>query len=375
MEPLIFEASSVVSAPLMNASKLAFDFSSLQVPNTDSLVATNIFSNSKMKVEINIYSSESEYQKELDNSIFLLSRKRTETKNSISVRKETAESQAEEGVCSNSFPTEILPTHNQKTEVPSENETCLQKCPEAMSKLNFNIRPELIELLRSIFVGQEEFERAYVSFHILPGDEIVIKNLLSVSFCRGKNKRLRQQLTEILSLDIRECLEEIKNQRLLDDCQQKRSISGLLSFLPLLLKMINAPRLCNVVKDFQGTDRLSESKIKETLMNPELFSRIEVLRDNPDLIRIAIRKNFNEFFDKRIGRWVAGIVKAASNRTNNGWRVDWGKKMRMTLTPLDGERVIPNFLQIISGNKLRRGKPFHSNSHKKTPLLPASKNF
>lgn len=375
MEPLVIEASSVASAPLMNAHKLDIDFNSLRAPNNDSIVATNIFSNSKMNVEINIYSSQSEYQRVLDNSIFFLRRKRTEPQNCICSRKETAESQAEETICTDPIPTETLPTLNQKTEVSFENETCYQKCPEDTNKANFNIRPELILLLRSIFVGQDEFERTYDSFLILPGDEIIIKNLVSVSFCRGKNKKLRQQLAHILSLDIRECLEEIKNQKLLNDCQQKRSISGLLSFLPLLLKMINAPRLCNVVKDFQGTDRLSESKIKETLMNPELFSRIQVLRDNPELIRISIRNNFNEFFDKRIGRWIAGIVKAASNRTNNGWKVDWGRKMRMTLTPLDGERVIPNFLQIISGNKLRRGKPFLSNSHKTTPPLPASKNL
>lgn len=216
------------------------------------------------------------------------------------------------------------------------------------------IRPELAELLRSFFYGQEQYEEKLAEFNLLPGDEIAIKNMISVSFCKGKNKKLRKKLILALDLDIKACLEEIRVNKLFETCRQKRSISGLLSLLPIILRMINAPRLCHVVDGFSGTDRLSEAKIRETLMKPDLFPKVNHLVENPGKLKAYILNHFNDYFDKRIGRWLADISKSAELKADRGWKTGWGEKMRMTLTPLDCDRVIENFISIFIGRKFIR---------------------
>lgn len=217
-----------------------------------------------------------------------------------------------------------------------------------------NARPELVELLRSFFYGQERFEERLSEFNILPGDEIAIKSMIEISFCKGKNKKLRKKLILALELDIKACLEEIRVNKLFETCRQKRSISGLLSLLPIVLRMINAPRLCHVVDGFSGTDRLSEAKIRETLMKPDIFPKVNHLVENPGKLKAFILNHFNEYFDKRISRWLADIAKSAELRLDRGWKTGWGEKMRMTLTPLDCDRVIENFMAIFVGKKFIR---------------------
>lgn len=211
----------------------------------------------------------------------------------------------------------------------------------------------MLELVKSMFKGQKEFDEAVVELGPLVTNEILIKNLVKCFMCNDNTKCARSEIPAALKLPLPEFLEELKNKKMLNSSKQKRRNNCLKSIFPKLLKKhgLSLQRVGLIINPCN----LTATHIEVLFRNKELGDIMEVEFSNWNGLLEYINSHFEKSFNRLFNSWVEKIQIAAeqTNLSSGEWELDKSRlpKIKMPLTPLDAEYAVKHLFYLFQKSK------------------------
>lgn len=211
----------------------------------------------------------------------------------------------------------------------------------------------LLELVKSMFKGQKEYDAAVVELGPLVKNEILIKNLVKCFMCNDNTKCARSDIPAALKLPLPEFLEELKAKKMLNSSKQKRRNNCLKSIFPKLLKKhgLSLLRVGLIINPCN----LTATHIEALFKNKELAEIMEVEFSNWNGLLEYINSHFERSFNRLFSSWVEKIEAAAEEAKlpPGEWELDKKRlpKIKMPLTPLDADYAVKQLFYLFQKSK------------------------
>lgn len=211
----------------------------------------------------------------------------------------------------------------------------------------------ILELVKSMFKGQKEYDIALVELGPLVTNEILIKNLVKCFMCNDNTKCARSDIPAALKLPLPEFLAELKAKKMLNSSKQKRRNNCLKSIFPKLLKKhgLSLLRVGLIINPCNLTATHIEALFKHKI----LAEIMEVEFSDWNGLLEYINSHFERSFNRLFNSWVEKIETAAveAKLPPGEWELDKKRlpKIKMPLTPLDADYAIKQLFYLFQKSK------------------------
>lgn len=200
-------------------------------------------------------------------------------------------------------------------------------------KISSQISESFFALLKSVFEGQTQYEKALSVYSPEIDHEKPFKFLIFHFFCKDKKNFARKKFLAIIDKPFEIFLEDLKTEGLLRNTSLKRGSSVRISAFCLLLRKMGLPSPHDENSCIINTDKYTQKFLSGFVKTGLSFEAFQEEISNLEGLKAYFQAQFDNYFDKRIYSLIEEVKKAKPNQGRPIW--DLNVTARMVLSPID----------------------------------------